>query len=123
VVQLDSYNAKITKTTPLYVAPLDRQDPLESRRAWAKVQEAIGKGDLETTGTEKSKIENEQREMRKKEKEENREWERRFFTRVDENPIFTKLAEKREIVAEADKTNGIWVFDEAKYAKATGGDA
>jgi len=123
VVQLDSYNAKITKTTPLYVAPLDQQDPLESRRAWAKVQEAIGKGDLETTGTEKSKIENEQREMRKKEKEENREWERRFFTRVDENPIFTKLAEKREIVAEADKTNGIWVFDEAKYAKATGGDA
>jgi len=82
------------------------------------VQEAIVRGDFETTGVEKSKIENEQRELRKKEKEENREWERRFFTKVDENPVFTKLAENREIIAEADKTNGIWVFDEAKYAKA-----
>jgi hypothetical protein len=81
------------------------------------VQEAIGRGDLETTGAEKTRIENEQREMRKKEKEESREWERRYFTRVDEDPIFTKLAARRDITAEPEKTNGIWVFDEDKYAK------
>lgn len=115
--EIDSYNAKITMTTPLYIAPIEQQDPLESRRAWQKVQEAIVKGDLETTGTEKSKIENEQREMRKKEKEEGREWERRYFTRVEEDPVFTRLAAKREILAESDKTDGVWVFDEEKYKK------
>src|ERR1041385_7171834 len=99
---MDSYNAKITMTTPLSIAPIEEQDPLESRRAWRKVQEAIGRGDYEVTGAEKSKIENEQRELRKKEKEEGREWERRYFTRVEEDPIFTRLAEKREITAESD---------------------
>jgi len=71
---------------------------------------------LETTGIEKSKIENEQREMRKREKEEGREWERRYFSRVEEDPVFTQLAALRDITSEADKTGGIWVFDEAKYA-------
>ncbi|KAI5788341.1 hypothetical protein EDC01DRAFT_617355 [Geopyxis carbonaria] len=117
--ELETYNAKTTKITPLYIAPIEEQDPLESRRAWQKVQESIMSGNLDVTSTEKSKIENEQRELRKKEKEENREWERRYFTRVAEDPIFTKLAEKQGIVAEADKTDGIWVFDEEKYRKAS----
>src|SRR5690606_15926285 len=105
------------ETTPLTIAPLEEQDPLESRRAWAKVQAAILKGDMDTTGIEKSKIENEQREMRKKEKEEGREWERRYFTKVEENPIFTKLADKIGMQAEPDKTGGIWVYDEEKAKK------
>lgn len=126
--QLETYNAKTTEITPLYIAPIEEQDPLESRRAWAKVQESINTGDLETTGTEKSKIENEQRELRKKEKEEGREWERRYFTRVMDDPVFTKLAESCEIVAEEGKTDGIWVFDEKKFAQVvekarTGGEA
>lgn len=72
---------------------------------------------MDTTGVEKSKIENEQREMRKKEKEEGREWERRYFTKVEENLIFTKLAAKIAMQAEPDKTGGIWVFDEEKAKK------
>jgi len=126
--QLETYNAKTTGITPLYIAPIEEQDPLESRRAWAKVQESINIGDLETTGTEKSKIENEQRELRKKEKEEGREWERRYFTRVMDDPVFTRLAESSGIVAEEGKTDGIWVFDEKKFAQIaekarTGGEA
>ncbi|KAF8241999.1 Oxysterol-binding protein [Wilcoxina mikolae CBS 423.85] len=113
--ELSTYDAKTTKTTPLYIAPIEEQDPLESRRAWQKVQEAIIRGDLETTGTEKSKIENAQREMRKQEKEENREWVRRYFSQVEEDPVFTQLAALRDITSEADKTGGIWVFDEVKY--------
>jgi len=126
--ELETYNAKTTEITPLYIAPIEEQDPLESRRAWAKVQESINTGDLETTGTEKSKIENEQRELRKKEKEEGREWERRYFTRVMDDPVFTRLAESCEIVAEEGKTDGIWDFDEKKFAQVvekarTGGEA
>jgi len=115
--EIEAYNAKTTTVTPLSIAPTEEQDPLESRRAWQKVQEAISKGDLDTTGVEKTKIENEQREIRKKEKEEGREWERRYFTRVDEDAVFTSLAAKAGIAAEADKTNGVWVFDEEKYTK------
>ena len=114
-VEVDSYDAKTSQKTPLYIAPISEQDPLESRRAWQKVQEAIGRGDLEMTGFEKSKIENKQREMRRLEKEEGREWERRYFSRVDDEPIFAKLAAKRDIVSESDRTNGIWVFDQDKY--------
>ena len=116
--QIEVYNAKTTTTTPLFIAPAEEQDPLESRRAWQKVQEAISKGDLDTTGLEKTKIENEQREIRKKEKEEGREWERRYFTRVDEDAVFTSLAARGGFAAEADKTNGVWVFDEEKCSKA-----
>lgn len=103
--------------TPLYIAPIEEQDPLESRRAWQKVQEAIAKGEMDITGSEKSRIENEQRDLRKLEKDENREWEWRYFTRMGEVPIFNKLAAKRGIVSESEKTGGIWVFDEAKYQK------
>ena len=100
--------------------PIAEQDPLESRRAWEKVQAAINKGDLETTSAEKNRIEVEQREMRKKEKEEGREWERRYFKQVEEDPVFARLAAKQGLVPEADKTNGIWLFDEEKYRKIRG---
>lgn len=119
---MESYSCKTSQITPLYIAPIEEQDPLESRRAWAKVQDAINKGDLETTGIEKSKIENDQRELRKLEKEEGREWERRYFTRVMEDPVFTKLAESPGIVAEEGKTDGIWVFDEDKFSKVLGNE-
>ena len=55
--------------------------------------------------------------MRLQEKEENREWERRYFTRVEVDPVFAALASKRGITSEAEKTNGVWVFDEAKFTK------
>lgn len=116
-MQIDIYNAKTTKITPLTIAPLEEQDPLESRRAWGKVQSAIVNGDLETTSTEKTKIENEQRELRKKEKEEGREWERRYFTRVTEDPVLAALGDKSGVVLEPEKTDGIWTFDSEKYLK------
>lgn len=116
-MQVDTYNAKTTKTTPLTVAPLEEQDSLESRRAWSKVQSAIVNGDLETTSAEKTKIENEQRELRKKEKEEGREWERRYFTKVTEDPVLVALGDKSGVVLEPEKTDGIWIFDHEKYLK------
>lgn len=72
---------------------------------------------MDTTGIEKTKIEEEQRALRRKEKEEGREWERRYFTQVPRNELFEGLAAKIGHVAEPEKTNGIWVFDEEKAAK------
>ena len=115
---VDSYAAKDVKTTPLYVAPLEKQDPLESKKAWGKVQDAIIKGDMDTTNYEKSKIENSQRELRKKEAAEGKEWERRFFSKVSSDPLFEKLAKPIGERIEADKTGGIWRFDVTKASKA-----
>ncbi|OQO07920.1 hypothetical protein B0A48_06712 [Cryoendolithus antarcticus] len=116
---VDTYNAKAEPKTPLQVAPIEAQDPLETRRAWQKVAAAILKGDMNTTSAEKTLIENSQREMRKKEAAEGREWERRFFSKAKGLPIFEKL--KKEAPGEsleADQTNGVWVFDQAKASAA-----
>ncbi|KAI9786651.1 MAG: Oxysterol binding protein [Geoglossum umbratile] len=113
--EIETYSPKASQTTPLTIAPLDQQDNLESRRAWHAVAEAIGKGDMEVTGTEKSKIENAQRELRKKEREEGREWERRYFSGVEPDEKFKLLAGKLGYQLEADKTGGVWRWDEAKY--------
>lgn len=68
---------------------------------------------MDIVHVEKSKIENTQREMRKKEQAEGREWQRRFFKRSSPpDPIFEKLA--RSIPGErieAEKTGGVWRFD------------
>lgn len=115
---IETYSAKAHKTTPLTVAPLDRQDACESRRAWRGVAEAITRGDMDTTSTEKSKIENSQRDLRKKEQAEGREWERKFFTRVPNDPSFENLAAVLGERSETDKTGGMWRFDVGKAEKA-----
>ncbi len=102
----------------LIVAPLEKQHPLESRRAWAKVAAAISKVDLDTVGLEKSKIENAQREMRAKERAEGRTWQRRYFTAQTDtaDPILTRLGPAVSLpeTGDADKTGGLWRFDSVK---------
>lgn len=113
---IDTYNAKATPTTPLQVAPLEQQDPLESHRAWHAVAQGIQKSDMDTVSAEKSKIENSQRELRKKEKEEGREWQRRYFKRVDtgRDELFDRLARPHGGQIESEKTGGVWRFDASK---------
>ncbi|KAI9371907.1 hypothetical protein BJX61DRAFT_509881 [Aspergillus egyptiacus] len=108
-------------TTPLSLAPIEEQDLYESRRAWRDVAANIESGNMEAVSTAKGKIENAQRELRKVEKTENREWERCFFDRVDENydPEFTELSRKAGLTSlESDKTGGVWRFNPAKAVDA-----
>lgn len=121
--EVDSYRAK--PTTPLNVAPTEKQDPFESRRAWWNVAASIVKGDMDAVSAHKSKIENAQRELRKKEKEEGRDWERKFFKTVKENedPTFTKLVKMVSGATawagvEAEKTAGVWRFDPERAGTA-----
>ena len=106
--EIDIFRAKESNTTPLTVKPIAEQDPLESRRAWHNVATSIAKGDMETTSVEKTKIEVSQREMRKKEKEEGREWQRRYFVNVKADAVLDKLGPKVGEKAEPDKTGGVW---------------
>ena len=116
--EVESYSHSKNKTTPLQVAPIEQQEDIEAKRAWKKVIDAIIKGDMDTTNYEKSKIENAQREMRKREAAEGREWERRYFSRVPNDPLFEKLAKPIGEKIEADRTGGIWRFDANKAKQA-----
>ncbi|KAI1638138.1 hypothetical protein F4809DRAFT_270807 [Biscogniauxia mediterranea] len=118
---LETWDPSTTSTSELIVAPLEKQHPLESRRAWANVAAGIAKGDMDMVGKEKTKIEQAQRAMRKMEQAEGRVWERRYFTaRTDEDPDLATLADYVGLNpnGDADKTGGLWRFDAAKAEKA-----
>ncbi|KAI9663385.1 MAG: Oxysterol binding protein [Alyxoria varia] len=116
--KVDTWNGKTQKTSPFKVASIEEQDELESRRAWRKVADALAKGDMNATSNEKSLIENSQRELRKKEQAEGKEWESIFFSRRDNDEVFAKLGESLGERLEADRTNGVWRYDESKAEAA-----
>jgi hypothetical protein len=114
---IDTWNSKENPVTPLALAPLEQQDLYESRRAWSDVAANIQKGDMDAVSGYKSRIETAQREQRRIEKEEGREWVRRFFNRIDEgadDPQVQRLAKVADLAFETDKTGGIWRFDAQK---------
>jgi hypothetical protein len=111
---VDECDSGALPAAALVVADIEDQEPMESRRAWHKVAEAIKEGDMETTQREKSIIENEQRELRKKEQEEGREWERKYFKRVETDAEFEKLAKTIQHVDEREKTDGSWAWSGGK---------
>lgn len=115
---VETYNTHNNEATPLKLAPLEQQDPWESRRAWSGVVKALKAGDMQGTNDAKSIIEKAQREMRKKEQAEGRKWEAKFFSRADSDPAFEKLAAPHGEQLHPEMTNGIWRFDEEKFRKA-----
>lgn len=113
--------AKLERS-PFMVKPLEEQNPLESRRAWQHVAAAIDEADMFTIGKEKSKIENEQRELRRVEKVEGREFERRYFSKSGEDVVAERLMEDLEGAQVGMKkldveggVSGLWLWDENKF--------
>ncbi|KAF3483814.1 KES1 [Arthroderma uncinatum] len=132
--EVDRFDVKKSKTSAFTISPIEEQDIYESRRAWKDVAAAVEKGDMDALSAAKSKIENAQRELRKVEAEEGREWERRFFQRINldgndgnnkENETFKKLLKMAGLDADgassspsslidSDKTGGVWRFDASR---------
>lgn len=112
--EIDIWDPKKGNIVPPTVQDVSTQGPLESRRAWQKVAEGIKKGDMDTVGKEKTKIEEEQRALRKKEKETGQEWPRKYFTREKVHPVYEKLAKDGDIgeSLSPEKTDGIWSWKE-----------
>ncbi|KOS22238.1 Protein KES1 [Escovopsis weberi] len=118
---VSQYDTVATPQTSLDIALFDAQHPLESRRAWSKVAEAIQKGDMETVSVEKTKIEVAQRNKRSQEKSESKTWERRYFNLVEgEDETLESLADAvgLPLDGDRDKTGGLWRFCAEKAAKA-----
>ena len=80
-------------TTPkeeVTVAPVEHQkDEFESRKLWKKVADGIRSGDFEAASREKSKIENEQRQMRRDEVAKGEKWQLKHFVRIESDPDCT----------------------------------
>lgn len=114
------YDATSTQQTELVLATPDKQHPLESRRAWGKVAEAIQKGDMDSVSVEKTKIEQAQRSLRVKESSDGQAWERRYFVAVAEDETLALLGKAAGVPLDGDKdkTGGLWRFDAEKAARA-----
>ncbi|KAH8591703.1 hypothetical protein B0O99DRAFT_518974, partial [Bisporella sp. PMI_857] len=118
---IEEFDLHILQRTLLDVAPIERQNSLESRRAWYHVATAIEEGDLFAVGHEKSKIENQQREMRKVEKRNGSEFPRKYFTRVETDLVAERLAKGMTEAISLEKSmefvHGVWIWDEEKADK------
>lgn len=114
---LETVDLASLQRTPLDVAPIEHQHPLESRRAWKSVVDAINANDVFAVGHEKSKIENAQRALRRQEKDAGEVWSRRYFTRAERDPV----AERLLVTGKTGGADGhdamIWKFDDEKYKR------
>ncbi|KAK9467745.1 hypothetical protein V1512DRAFT_204560 [Lipomyces arxii] len=105
------YDASEHKVEPLILKPIEEQSEYESRRAWDKVAKAVEIVDYDTIHVEKSKIENEQRELRKQEEEAGIEWERRYFEQVKDDGPLKEVAE----LAGVEPDDLVWRFKRDKF--------
>lgn len=106
-------DARTIKTPALSVKPEAEQHELESRRAWAKVADAIRAGDYDAIHREKSKIENDQRQLRKDEAEAGTAWKQRWFAEVpvaETSPVYRSVCQVLKEDAEDQ-----WVFKRDAY--------
>lgn len=113
---IETVDLRSLKRTQLQVAPIEAQHPLETGRAWQHVIDAINNSDVFAIGHEKSKIEVAQRALRREEARENRTWERRYFTLLDEDPVVESLALRKKGEPCHDY-QVFWAFDEAKHRR------
>ncbi|KAH7398381.1 hypothetical protein BKA66DRAFT_407522 [Pyrenochaeta sp. MPI-SDFR-AT-0127] len=90
------------------VPELAEQDPWESRKAWGNVIAALRRSDMKGTTNSKSVIEEGQRQMRKNEKVNDRQWKNIFFQIVNQDPVFESLSTHDSGSFTLDPQGGIW---------------
>jgi len=114
---IETYDVNAAKAAPLDLPCIEKQDPWESRRAWQNVLEALTRGDVQRTVAEKSKVEEAQRALRKREASEGIVWTPALFMQREGGyQVFERLASSQAIKLEADKTGGVWQFNRASKA-------
>jgi hypothetical protein len=114
---LETYDTNEHEPAPLLVAPIKDQDSWESRKAWAGVMYALDNGEMQVAANAKSKVEEGQREMRKQEEANRKSWEPIFFTKANEDPIFTKLVMLSGLSMADSNESGYWKFNREKAAQ------
>ncbi|KAJ9612302.1 hypothetical protein H2200_003899 [Cladophialophora chaetospira] len=108
------------RAAPMTIKSEEEQSPWESRRAWRSTFDAIRRADNNLVVKEKSKLENAQRQLRKLEQKEGKQWETTFFSRSDvpedEHDVVERLFDQLDD-HQAERlrgTNGCWRFQKDK---------
>lgn len=110
-----------TAAPPPTVIYPDIKDNWETRSAWKSTIEALKGGNTKIAGVEKSKLEEAQRALRRKEAVQEKEWKPIFFSTKDQNEgqsSFKNLARETSWQLHYEKTKGIWSFDAEKAKRA-----
>ncbi|KAK5117040.1 hypothetical protein LTR62_006761 [Meristemomyces frigidus] len=114
---IDTYDVASAPATDFRTADLDKQDPWESRSAWAGVIDSIHSGNMQGVADNKSKLETAQREMRKVPATEEASWKSVFFRKEMDSAVATKLLGVIGKGLEPEKTCGVWRYDVEGAAK------
>ncbi|KAF2451471.1 Oxysterol-binding protein [Karstenula rhodostoma CBS 690.94] len=109
--EIERFDVGAQRSVPITVVDRSEQDPWESRRAWGGVVDALRKGDMKGTADAKSIVEEGQRQMRRDEDARGEQWQRLFFRRQDNDPIFEKLYAADKDSFTVDPEGGIWKID------------
>lgn len=75
----------------IHVKPLEQQEEYESRRLWHNVATGIKTGNYDLASKDKSRIENEQRALRKQREQDGTEHVQRHFVRVPNDADYARL--------------------------------
>lgn len=118
VIETYDTTTSTDKLTPISVAPIDDQDPMESRRLWNEFATAMYKRDMGGVSAEKNRIEVRQRELRKEEEKAGGTWETRYFSKGPVDPKIEVLCAKAGLKIEPELTDGFWQFDQRKFDRA-----
>ncbi len=114
---LERYDVDAGANAPadMDIVPADKQDPWESRRAWGGVLEGLQKGDICRVVSEKSRVEQAQRQMRAREAEAGQFWEPLLFRSFDgdAHDVFHRLAKGTGWKLHHEKTKGVWRVDDS----------
>ncbi|CRK27227.1 hypothetical protein BN1708_014731 [Verticillium longisporum] len=114
---VDTFRLDEATVAPLDMAPLDAQDPWESKRAWRDVAAGLRSGDVRAAVAAKTELERAQREMRAVEADEGRTWAPLLFRSAPgaKHDVFHRLAEGMEGWEHLydERTKGVWRVDEA----------
>lgn len=110
VLEVVALEADSVRLAPIHVKPVAEQDPLETRRAWRPVAEAIRAGDFARATAEKAKFEEAQREARKTELHEGKVWNPRYF-RPGDAALAEKLIAKVGGHLRPEETKGVWRWE------------
>lgn len=116
--ELETYSTNAQTPTELRVEPVQAQDPWESRRAWGGVIDALNHGDMQAASDAKSKVEEGQRAMRKRDEAEGRTWQPVFFVKTDRDDVFSRLSAVVKGQHDEDAACGFWRFNPQQLQNA-----
>lgn len=115
---LEGYDVEAPENepAPITIEAIEQQDPWESRRAWGGVLSGMASGDMRVVLTEKTKVEQAQRQMRAQEVAEGTKWEPLLFRSQagEDHEVFHELAEGTTWRLWHEKTKGVWKLDDAR---------